>query len=87
MEGYFDHVTSLSLSFQFWDFFRQTEAEASTHEHQLTGLMSLFSEAMKSTLLTCSFSAVSMFTSTVLLACSRAAEEAGEEKQTRRCFG
>lgn len=30
--------------------------------------MSLFSEARKSSLLTCSFSAVSMFTSTVLLA-------------------
>lgn len=35
---------------------------------QLTGLMSLANEAMKSSLLTCSLSAVSMFTSTVLLA-------------------
>lgn len=34
----------------------------------LTGLMSLFSELMKSSLLTSSFSAVSMFTSTVLVA-------------------
>lgn len=34
-----------------------------------TGLMSLLSDAKKSHLLTTSFSAVSMFTSTVLLAC------------------
>lgn len=37
--------------------------------------MSLFSEAMKSILLTCSFSAVSMFTSTVLLAYIRATDK------------
>lgn len=37
-------------------------------ERELTGLMSLFSEARKSCLLTISFSAVSMFTSTVWVA-------------------
>lgn len=38
------------------------------HNTGLTGLMSLFNEAIKSSRLTSSFSAVSMFTSTVLLA-------------------
>ena len=49
--------------------------ETKRDTRQLTGLMSLFREAMKSSLLTCSFSAVCRSTSTVLLAYNTANSE------------
>lgn len=64
------HFRNSTLVFRY-KFLTGTEGvsgETWSDAEQLTGLMSLFSKAMKSSLLTCSFSAVSMFTSTVLVA-------------------
>lgn len=57
------------MQHKFHGFYKDKHKEEGESDvEKRTGLMSLLSAAMKSHLLTCSLSAVSMFTSTVLLA-------------------